>query len=602
MNQRHPKRIVLCSVTALLVLGLAACGRKSDPSHAGDLGFHHMSADSLRHEIQRFAPVEIAYDATLLSAPEKAALAKIVAAAHELDEIFLRQVWDGNVELRDRLDAAAATAGPQQQLAQDLRHFFRLNAGPWIRLEENRPFIGTAAKPPGAGLYPTDATKAEFEAFVAAHPERKDAMTGYFTRIERAADGSLTAVPYSQAYAQFLVPAARLLVEAADILTAPETKSQLAPGVDYTTLATFLRSRAAAFQSDDYFQSDMDWMDVRDNIIDVTIGPYEVYEDGLFNYKAAFEAVVGIRNPKDSSELEQLKSFLPAMERALPIEDKYKNPNRGTDSPVAVIDVVHAAGDIKAGVHAVAYNLPNDERVREAKGSKKVMLKNISRAKYDKILVPIAEIVLTPAQVHHVDFESFFGHTLMHELAHGLGPGTITLADGSKTTVNQVLKTLYSPIEECKADVMGIYNSRFLVEQGVLTPEQLARHYVVFLPGLFRSVRFGLHEAHAKGNMIQYNWFVDQGAIVLDPATDRYTVQLDKVHAAAESLTRALCMLQANGDYDAAKAFVDRWGAVPAEVERIVGKLGHLPSDVAPDYDAGRFAGGAAATGARSAP
>lgn len=585
----RPATTVACLATILIVAG---CGRRTDSEQSkhGSLGIQHMAADSLRNELARYAPVEIGYQSDLLSVPEKAALAKIVAAAHEMDEIFLRQVWDGNVALRDQLDAAAEASGPEQALAQDLRRFFRINAGPWVRLEHNRPFIGTLAKPAGAGLYPTDITKAEFEAFVAANPDRKDAFTGYFTRIERDARGGLVAVPYAESYRPFLDNAARLLREAADILTAEGAKPMLAPGVDYTTFATFLRSRAAAFSSGDYFQSDMDWMDVRDNLLDLTIGPYEVYEDGLFNYKASFEAIVGIRNPADSRELEQLKSYLPAMERNLPIPDKMKNLQRGTDSPVTVIDVVHAAGDIKAGVHAVAYNLPNDERVREAKGSKKVMLKNISRAKYDKILIPIAEIVLVQSQLPHIDFESFFGHTLMHELAHGLGPGTLTLPDGTKTTVNQVLKTLYSPLEECKADVMGIYNSQYLVEQGVLTAEQLDRHYIVFLPGLFRSMRFGLHEAHGKGNLIQYNWFADQGAIVLDPATDRYTVQLDKMHQAAESLTRELCLLQARGDYAAAEAFVQRWGQVPPEVERIVGKMTAIPSDVAPDYDATRFA------------
>jgi len=304
----------------------------------------------------------------------------------------------------------------------------------------------------------------------------------------------------------------------------------------------------------------------------------------LFNYKASFESVIAIRNPADSRKLEQLKSFLPAMEQNLPIPNQYKNTHRGTDSPVAVIDVVTAGGDIKAGVHAVAYNLPNDERVREAKGSKKVMLKNISRAKYDKILIPIANIVLDPALMEHIDFDSFFNQSLMHELAHGLGPGTITLADGTKTTVNLALKTLYSPIEECKADVMGLYNNQYLVEQDAMSKEQLLRQYVVFLPGLFRSVRFGLHEAHGKGNMIQYNWFKDHGAIVLNDSTDRYTIDFDKMSEAAMSLTRELCLLEAKGDYDAAAAFVDKWGNVPPEVERIVAKLSSIPSDIAPDY------------------
>jgi hypothetical protein len=253
------------------------------------------------------------------------------------------------------------------------------------------------------------------------------------------------------------------------------------------------------------------------------------------------------------------------------------------------VDVIHAGGDIKAGVHALAYNLPNDERVREAKGSKKVMLKNISKAKYEKILVPIANIVLEPSLMEHVDFESFFNHSLMHELAHGLGPGNITLADGTKTTVNLALKTLYSPIEECKADVMGLYNNQYLLKQGVMTQQQLERQYVVFLPGLFRAVRFGLHEAHGKGNMIQYNWFKEHGAFTHDATTDRYTMDFVKMGEAAMSLTRELCILQAKGDYAAAEAFVNQWGNVPPEVERIVGKLANIPSDVAPDYDAREF-------------
>jgi hypothetical protein len=574
-------RVAAAGLIALALLA-TGCGKKASKEEAGvAMPFEHMAVDSLKSEMARFAPVEISYDETILSASEKEALAKLVQVSHLMDEIFLRQVWEGNVAMRDQLLQLSQTAGPNQELAQNLYRFFKINAGPWLRLEGGKPFIGTMAKPDGAGYYPLDMTKEEFEKLLAAHPEQKAELTGYFWRIERASDRSLKAVPYGEAYSTWLTEASRLMTEAADILTSEKAKAELAKGVDYTTLA--------AFQSNDYYQSDMDWMDIRDNIIDVTIGPYEVYEDNLFNYKAAFEAVIAIRNPSDSQKLEQLKGFLPAMEKNLPIPNQYKNPHRGSESPVAVIDVVHAGGDIKAGVHAVAYNLPNDERVREAKGSKKVMLKNISKAKYEKILVPIANIVLEPSLMEHVDFESFFNHSLMHELAHGLGPGNITLADGTKTTVNLALKTLYSPLEECKADVMGLYNNQYLLKQGVMTQQQLERQYVVFLPGLFRAVRFGLHEAHGKGNMIQYNWFKEHGAFTHDATTDRYTMDFVKMGEAAMSLTRELCILQAKGDYAAAEAFVNQWGNVPPEVERIVGKLANIPSDVAPDYDAREF-------------
>lgn len=570
---------------AALALAVSGCAKKANKEEASsEMPFKHMAADTLRTQLARFAPVEISYDESILTPAEKDALAKLAQVSALIDELFLRQVWNGNIAMRNELSKDSQIAGPNQALAQDLYRLFEINAGPWLRLEENKPFIGEMKKPDGAGFYPEDMTKPEFEQFVAAHADMKDALTGYFTRIERAPDGGLKAVPYSEAYADLLAQASKLMNEAADLLTSEKAKSELGKGVDYTSLARFLRSRAAAFASNDYFQSDMDWMDIKDNIIDVTLGPYEVYEDNLFNYKAAFESVVAIRNPADSQKLEQLKSFLPAMERNLPIPAQYKNPRRGTDSPVAVIDVVSAGGDIKAGVHAVAYNLPNDEKVREAKGSKKVMLKNISRAKYEKILVPIANVMLDPELMEHIDFDSFFNQSLMHELAHGLGPGTITLPDGTKTTVNLALKTLYSPLEECKADVMGLFNNQYLLKQGVITKEQLERQYVVFLPGLFRSVRFGLHEAHGKGNMIQYNWFKEHGAIVLNETADRYTVDFDKMGEAAMSLTRELCMLQAKGDYDAAQAFVDKWGTVPPEVERIVGKLSAIPSDIAPDY------------------
>ncbi len=570
---------------AALALAVGGCAKKAPQEEASrEMAFKHLAADTLRAQLARFAPVEISYDESILSPSEKDALAKLAQVSALIDELFLRQVWNGNIAMRNELAKESQTPGPNQALAQDLYRLFEINAGPWLRLENNKPFIGEMKKPDGAGFYPEDMTKQEFEQFLAAHTDMKDALTGYFTRIDRAPDGGLKAVPYNEAYADVLTQASKLMNEAADLLTSEKAKSELGKGVDYTSLAKFLRSRAAAFASNDYFQSDMDWMDIRDNIIDVTLGPYEVYEDNLFNYKAAFESVVAIRNPADSQKLEQLKSFLPAMERNLPIPAEYKNPRRGTDSPVAVIDVVSAGGDIKAGVHAVAYNLPNDEKVREAKGSKKVMLKNISRAKYEKILIPIANIMLDPELMEHIDFDSFFNQSLMHELAHGLGPGTITLPDGTKTTVNLALKTLYSPLEECKADVMGLFNNQYLLKQGVITKEQLERQYVVFLPGLFRSVRFGLHEAHGKGNMIQYNWFKDHGAIVLNETTDRYSVDFEKMGEASMSLTRELCMLQAKGDYNAAQAFVDKWGNVPPEVERIVGKLSAIPSDIAPDY------------------
>jgi hypothetical protein len=545
----------------------------------------HMPDAQLKAQIERFARVDVTYDESILSAPEKEALKKLVQAAGVMDEIFLRQVWEGNLDLRKQLVYAMGTDAKNKEVMKDLYHFFKINFGPWNRLEHDAPFIGNLEKPEGAGFYPADMTKAEFESAAAG----SETFTDYFTRIERGQDGKLKAVPYSEAYHELLTQAAGLLREAADILTSDDARKQITDGADYTTLATFLRSRAAAFESNDYFQSDMDWMDVAHNIIDVTIGPYEVYEDGLFNYKAAFEAFIAIRQPADSKKLDDLKGFLPAMERNLPIPDEHKNMNRGTDSPISVVDVVFAGGDTKAGVQTVAFNLPNDERVREAKGSKKVMLKNIASAKYDKILIPIAKIVLDEPQMGQVNFDSYFSNVLMHELAHGLGPGKIKLADGTETTVNQALQTLYSPLEEAKADIMGLYNKAFLVKQGYITQGELEKSYVCFLPGFFRAIRFGVHEAHGKANMIEYNYLKEKGAISLDPKTDRYTVHLDKMPDAVKALTHDLCMIEALGDYAAAEKFIAKYGEPTDDVLRQLEKMKEIPTDIEPVYSAEKY-------------
>jgi hypothetical protein len=426
-------------------------------------------------------------------------------------------------------------------------------------------------------------TKEEFEAHIEAHPEDAEAFRDYFTKIERK-NGELIAVPYSVAFKNLLQKAKDRQYEAADILTDPANQGKLPAGADYTTLATFLKSRADAYLSNDYFQSDMDWMDVQDNIIDVTIGPYEVYEDELFGYKAAFEAFIAIRHPADSKKLDGLKGYLQALEDNLPIPDEYKNPNRGSESPISVVDVVYGGGETRAGVQTIAFNLPNDERVRNAKGSKKVMLKNISKAKYDKILIPIAETILDPKQLSKVDFDTYFSNTLMHEFAHGLGPGDITMPDGRETTVNLELKDLYSAIEEAKADICGLYNTGYLVEQGFFPKEHADKAHITFLPGFFRAIRFGIHKAHGKANMIEFNYMKEKGAVVYDEATEKFHVDLDKMPAAVKDLAHELLMIQAKGDYEAAKKLIDTYGNMTPDVEKVLAKLETIPTDIEPIY------------------
>lgn len=580
---------------SLLLPAVLSCsnadGGGGKASSAPDIVLN-LTHDELKDRLDKYAQVAISYDESVLSDPEKRALAKLVEAGHVMDEIFLRQVWAGNADLRQKLDAAiqAANAGGSEtaknrDLYEDLDHFFRINFGPWDRLEEDAPFIGKAPKPAGSGYYPEDVTKEQFEAHIKAHPKDEEAFRGFFTTIQHK-DGGLVAVPYSEQYRELLQRAATLLHEAADILTRPENAGAYAEGVDYTTLARFLHSRADAFSSNDYVQSDMDWMDVRHNVIDVTIGPYEVYEDGMNSYKAAFEAFIAIRHPEDSKKLDGIKQYLQLLENSLPLPDEHKNPNRGSESPISVVDLVFAGGDTKAGVQTIAFNLPNDERVREAKGSKKVMLKNISRAKFDKILVPIAEKLLDPKQIEYVDFNAYFNNVLMHEMAHGLGPGTIERADGSETTVSRELKELYPPLEECKADITGLFCRRVLVGEGFYTPESVRNGYVSFLPGFFRAIRFGATSAHGKANMMEFNFMAEQGAIEFNPKTERFHVHLDKMPAAVEALSHELLMIQAEGDYNKAKAFLDKYGQMGPTVERLLEKLGDIPIDIEPLYSA----------------
>jgi hypothetical protein len=375
-------------------------------------------------------------------------------------------------------------------------------------------------------------------------------------------------VPYSKAYAEWLNRSAQHLGSAAGL-------------TDNPTLETYLESRAKAFLSDDYYESDMAWMDL-DAPVEITIGPYETYEDGLYGYKAAFEAYVTVALPKESEALALYKERLPWLERNLPIPDKDKNLKRGSDSPIRVVDQVYASGDGRRGVMTVAFNLPNDERVREAKGSKKVLLRNVMRAKYDQILVPIAQRVLAPGDVSRVSFEAFFNEVLHHELGHGLGPGTIT-KNGKKTEVRLELKELYSTLEEAKADVMGVYDILALIDKGDMPKELRDALEPTYVAGLFRAARFGLHEAHGQGVVAQFNYLLEKGALQID-ADGRFQAVSDKFAGAIGDLLHDMLTLQAAGDYDGTKAFLDKYGKATPQLEAAIGKLGDVVVDINPVY------------------
>lgn len=515
-------------------------------------------------KMERYSPTQIDFDDSVLSDKDKMLVKKLVEASKIMDEIFLRQCYSKNLEIRDRLQNSTDPGD------QELLHYFTINFGPFDRLDEREPFIGEEKWPDGANYYPEDMTKEEFENWIKDHPADEKSFRGLFTIIRRDGD-KLVAIPYSDKYKEFLEPASKLLKEAAEL-------------TDNASLKKYLNSRADGFLSDDYYQSDLDWVDLKDNLVEITIGPYEVYEDRLFGYKAGFESFVTINDPEESRKLEELVKYLPEFEMNLPIPDEFKNTERGMMSPIRVAIEIYTAGDTKAGVQTTAFNLPNDERVREARGSKKVMLKNVGQAKFSKSLVPISKVILDEDQQKFVNFNAYFNEILQHELAHGIGPGFITLPDGTKTEVGKALKELYSGIEEAKADIVGLYDTQFLIDKGVFPKEFEEETYATFIAGIFRSVRFGIDAAHGKANIMEFNFLREKGGINYDSEKGKFSANFDRIKEAVKDMAHELLMIEAKGDYDAAKLFMDQYAYMPPEIEKALIELRDVPVDIEPIY------------------
>jgi hypothetical protein len=497
-----------------------------------------------------------------LSANDRKALNKLIKAADLMNEIYLQQVSPHNTDIRETLRLA------KDGLSREALHYFNINFGPWDRLSGNQPFIGEKTKPPGAGFYPEDITKDEFQKWIERHPEDKPPFTNLYTVIRRKGQ-RLVAIPYSQGYREFLDPAAKLLKEAAEI-------------VENDSLQKFLQGRAKAFLTDDYYESDINWMDL-DSSLEVTIGPYEVYEDGLFGYKAAFEAFITVNDPMESAKLQRYASLLPQMELNLPIPEKHKNTQRGTESPIRVVNEICTGGDARKGIQVSAFNLPNDERVRETKGSKKILLKNVMEAKFNSCLQPVASRLISKNQLNLVTFQAYFNEVLFHELSHGLGPGIIVKSDGNKTEVRMELKEFYSSIEEAKADVVGLWNILYMIDAESIDRRTEHEEYVTFVAGLFRAARFGLHEAHGLGVVSQFNFLREKGVIL--PDSGQHMVRLDLMKDAIRDLANQLLMIEAEGSYTKAREFLQRFGKVPDELRDALKKVEDLPIDIEPDYE-----------------
>jgi len=554
------------AVTAVsLVAALAAC-RAQAPSSApvDSTPTVDKAVADLQQKTARFAVTDLTADISGLPANEREALAHMVRAAQVMDTLFLEQAWSGNETMFYTL------VQDETPLGKARLHAFLVNKGPWSRLDHNEPFVpGAPEKPAAANFYPEGATKAEVEKWIASlGADEKTRATAFFTTIRRGPDGRLIAVPYSTEYQGELAIAAQHLRAAAAATAQP-------------TLKAYLESRAAAFVSNDYYDSDVKWMEL-DATIEPTIGPYEVYEDEWFNYKAAFEAFITVKDRSESAKLQKFAGSLQEIENNLPIDAQYRNPKLGALAPIAVVNTVFSSGDANRGVQTAAFNLPNDERVIREKGSKRVMLKNNQQAKFDKVLTPISKVALASSDQGSIAFDAFFTHILMHELMHGLGPHDITVA-GRTTTVRQELKETYSAIEEAKADISGLFALQFLIDRGQLDKGLENTIYTTFLASAFRSLRFGINEAHGRGQAIQLNYLLDHGGFKVN-GDGTFAVDTAKIRDAVTALTREIMTLQAEGSYVKAKQMIDTLGVLRPPTKALLDKLTSVPVDIAPRF------------------
>ena len=547
---------LLAATAALSLFALAACEMASTNEQAGGNAAVAAETDGLA----KLAEVQMNPDTSFLNSEEREVVNLIIQAAELMSEIYKRQTTPDY----DRLRAEVA-AKNDPALLKKFDAFF----GPWDPVEDGKPFFGDQPKPAGAGFYPADLTKEEFDRYLAAHPNEAEALTSPYTVVKRQGD-RLVAVPYSQEYRQWLEPAAKLL-------------EQAAARTSNASLKRFLSLRAQAFRTDDYFQSELAWMDLEGTPIEVAIGPYEVYTDGLYGRKTAFEAFVTLKDPKESQALDIYKGHLRAMEANLPVEEKYKNFQRGFESPIAVADQVHGGGDNVPGVQTIAFNLPNDEKVREAKGAKKVILRNVLGAKYERILKPMGDLVLVPDNARDVTQRYMFMETLFHELSHSLGPGSITV-DGRKTTVDKELKEIAGGFEEAKADVMGAYNILHMMDEGVIPNAERRQIRATYVAGLFRAMRFGVGEAHGKGAAMQYRYLREKGVLGWDKQAKRFRIDQNRIDLALRDLVGEIVRLQGNGDYAGTKAFLDKYAVLDPEAQQVIDSMAHIPVDIRPIY------------------
>lgn len=506
-----------------------------------------LEESGMNEKLNDYKQVKLTADLDQLSEAEKQMIPRLIEAAKIMDELFWYEAYGKTDSLLGAVKDAAT------------RKYIRINYGPWDRLDGNEPFIeGVGAKPAGANFYPVDMTKEEFDSVALEN------KTSQYTFIRRDENGNLMTIPYNEMFSEQVKKASALLKECAGL-------------AEDAGLKKYLELRAEALLTDDYQASDMAWMDMKTNGIDVVIGPIENYEDNLYNYKSAHEAYVLIKDKQWSDRLSKYASFLPELQRGIPVPDVYKTEEPGSDADLNAYDVVYYAGDCNAGSKTIAINLPNDEEVQMKKGSRRLQLKNAMRAKFDEILIPISKVIIAKDQQDYITFDAFFANTMFHEVAHGLG---IKNTINGKGTVRAALQEHGSALEEGKADILGLYMITQLHEKGEIEG-RLEDYYVTFLAGIFRSVRFGAASAHGKANMIRFNFFKEKGAFTKNE-DGTYRVNFEQMREAMNALSELILTLQGNGDYAGVDQLVKEKGVVGAELQADLNRLEaqNIPVDI----------------------
>ena len=509
-----------------------------------------------------FADTDISVDLTHLDDHQIELIRRLIEAGRLVNDVFWMQSSHDAIAVRDSLKAL------EDPVSQDFLKYVMINYGPYDRIFEGERFVGEGPdhKPAGAAFYPAGMTREEFEQYVAAHPDQKEALESLYTVVVRDGEG-FRAVPYHEYYPQ-----------TAAIAEALEGAAQYA---DNPSLKKYLQLRAEAILTDDYYESDMAWMDLEGNDIDVVIGPIENYEDGLFNFKTAHECAVMVKDPEATAELQMFKGHIDAFEQALPIKEEYKRETAGSGNVLEVVNIVYFGGDFQAGVKTIAASLPNDPRVTQEKGGKKQMYKNMMEAKFDKIVVPIAERILEPGLQEFVKRKSFTSFVTLHEVSHTLGRGYVYGDDD--LSVRRAMKERYSAIEETKADILALHNNRLLLEEGTITEADLKNTIVTYVAGLFRSLRFGAEEAHGQANLVQLNWLREREAITQNE-NGTYAIDFDTFMDAATALAHEVLTIEIEGSYTAAGVLLEKYGVMNPEIEAAIEALKGIPRDLNTRY------------------